>query len=111
VLGELLGFGRPGALAVASIERAQRLIASWRGSSIGPQSLHDARLGLVLGRVVAHEIGHYLLGTATHSRTGLMRATFESPDLMDHRSPAYDLDAEAAAQLRNSPPGAQLSRR
>jgi hypothetical protein len=37
---------------------------------------HDHALGLVLGRVLAHEIGHYLLGTAEHSRRGLMRASF-----------------------------------
>jgi hypothetical protein len=102
VLGELLGYGRPGALAVASINRAQQMLTAWRGFSIGPQSLHDGQLGLVLGRVIAHEIGHYLLGTATHSRKGLMRATFESPDLMDHRSPSYDLDADALARLKQS---------
>jgi len=83
VLGELLGFGRPGALAVASISRARQLVTAWGGSSIAPRSVHDGQLGLVLGRVVAHEIGHYLLGTASHSRRGLMRARFETPDLFD----------------------------
>lgn len=111
VLGELLGFGRPGALAVASISRAQELVRAWRGPSITPKAVHDGDLGLVLGRVVAHEIGHYLLGRAAHSRRGLMRATFETPDLIDHRSSAFDLDPEAAAQLRENAPDTYLSRR
>ncbi len=111
VLGELLGFGRPGALAVASIHRAQELVTAWQGPSIGPRSLHDGHLGLVLGRVVAHEIGHYLLGTATHSRTGLMRARFETPDLIDRRSAAFHVDAATAAQLRHAPDMALLSLR
>lgn len=111
VLGELLGFGRPGALAVASILRAQELVTAWQGPSIGPRSIHDGQLGLVLGRVVAHEIGHYLLGTATHSRTGLMRARFETPDLIDRRSAAFDVDAATAAQLRHHPDETLLSQR
>lgn len=111
VLGELLGFGRPGALAVASISRARQLVTAWGGPSIAPRSVHDGRLGLVLGRVVAHEIGHYLLGTATHSRRGLMRARFETPDLIDRGSDAFDLDAEGTALLKNAVPETQLSHR
>jgi hypothetical protein len=34
--------------------------------------------GLLLGRAMAHEIGHVLLGTATHSPEGLMRANWTS---------------------------------
>ena len=34
--------------------------------------------GTLLGRALAHEIGHYLLGPE-HSRAGLMRAEFASP--------------------------------
>jgi hypothetical protein len=32
--------------------------------------------GKVLGRAVAHEVGHMLLGTSRHSATGLMRASW-----------------------------------
>jgi len=37
-------------------------------------------LGLGLGRVIAHEIGHMLLGTRKHARRGLMRAVWITQD-------------------------------
>jgi len=41
----------------------------------------DRELARALGRVLAHEIGHVLLGGADHERTGLMRATFRGDEL------------------------------
>ena len=35
----------------------------------------------LLGRAVAHEIGHLLLGTARHSAAGLMRARWSDREL------------------------------
>ena len=37
--------------------------------------------GLVLGRALAHEIGHLLLGTSTHRPRGLMRALWTLQEL------------------------------
>jgi hypothetical protein len=37
--------------------------------------------GTLLGRAIAHEIGHLLLGTADHSTGGLMRAFWSDPEL------------------------------
>jgi hypothetical protein len=37
--------------------------------------------GDLLGCVVAHELGHLLLGTASHSLTGLMSAVWQDPEL------------------------------
>ena len=37
----------------------------------------SAAVGLVLGHVVAHELGHLLLQRATHSAAGLMQATLD----------------------------------
>jgi len=37
----------------------------------------SATVGLVLGHVIAHELGHLLLQRATHSAAGLMRATLD----------------------------------
>ena len=44
--------------------------------------------GVLLGRAIAHEIGHLLLGTTAHTRTGLMRAVWSSDALQ--RSNAAD---------------------
>src|SRR5439155_9221543 len=37
--------------------------------------------GKLLGRAMAHELGHLLLGTAAHSPRGLMRAYWRVQDL------------------------------
>lgn len=42
--------------------------------------------GTLLGRVMAHEVGHLLLGTDYHSHTGLMRA--EWTDALLHQGPS-----------------------
>ena len=41
--------------------------------------------GILLGRAMAHEIGHLLLGTTTHEARGLMRARW-TPALLRHRN-------------------------
>jgi hypothetical protein len=44
--------------------------------------------GTLLGRAIAHEIGHLMLGTTTHAEHGLMRATWKSDEL--HRDMPLD---------------------
>jgi hypothetical protein len=39
------------------------------------RSLRHLRLGRMLGRAIAHEIGHFLSQSGAHTRTGLMRAS------------------------------------
>jgi hypothetical protein len=58
-----------------------RLLRSIRNERLGdvaeerwPPELRERVIGRALGRVIAHEIGHYLLGTRTHSSSGLMRS-------------------------------------
>ena len=41
----------------------------------------NATLQVLLGRAMAHEIGHLLLGANSHSRTGIMRASWSGRDL------------------------------
>lgn len=58
--------------------------------------------GTLLGRTMAHEVGHLLLGTNAHAPTGLMRATWTS-DLLRRRIGAdwqFSRD-ERAALARN----------
>ena len=47
-----------------------------------PWAMREHLLGLMLGRAVAHELGHYLFGSPGHALTGLMRANFRSDQLM-----------------------------
>ncbi len=49
---------------------------------------------LVLGHVIAHELGHLLLGTSAHSRFGLMAAGWSAAEL--ERAPAGLLEFSSA---------------
>ena len=53
---------------------------------IRPRLLQLRLLGRGLGRVVAHEIGHWLMGRE-HTRDGLMQPQFLGRDLVDEQSP------------------------
>ena len=46
----------------------------------------DARIPILLGHVIAHEIGHLLLGTNAHSWMGIMRATVAGRGVAEHRN-------------------------
>jgi hypothetical protein len=99
-LGELLRFDDQAAIAVVSIAGAQRIVDQSRQSrvfDVGDQ--RDYRLGVVLGRAVAHEIGHFLLRTDTHATSGLMRATINAREFADVSSRAFGLDEVAQAHL------------
>ncbi len=62
--------------------------AEYRGVAVGslPRLLRDQLLAEALARVVAHELGHILLSSARHTRSGLMRAVFSPDDLVGGRS-------------------------
>jgi hypothetical protein len=97
VLGELLRFEESKAIARLSLAEAERIVARARDDA-GLE--RGQRVGVVLGRAAAHEIGHYLLNSSTHAESGLMRATFDESEFVDMRSRAFDLDDQAAASLR-----------
>ena len=48
---------------------------------IGHSGEREEMLGEVLARVMAHELGHLLLGSNSHSRSGIMRARWNWQDL------------------------------
>ena len=51
----------------------------------------DLRGGTLLGRIVAHELGHVLLTTLSHSETGLMRPVLGLRDVLSADDRASDL--------------------
>ena len=51
-----------------------------------PRLLRNRILGRVLGRAVAHELGHFLFGSREHTATGLMRASHRIEHLMARRT-------------------------
>lgn len=99
-VGELLRFEGTSAIAVASITGAQRVVdQSQRFRLVDLPAFHEHRLGVVLGRAVAHEIGHYLLQTNTHAQYGLMRANIDAREFADLRADSFRLDRAADAYL------------
>jgi hypothetical protein len=99
-VAELLRLGASQATAIASTIGARRIVDESRWQLLmEPVALHDHRLGIVLGRAVSHEIGHYLLQTNTHAKRGLMRARIDASEFADLRSGSFRLDQAAEAHL------------
>jgi len=72
--------------------------------ALAPEPVRDRVVARVLGRAIAHEVGHYLLRWEHHAASGLMRAQHRPAELADPRDRAYaltPLDVERlAASLR-----------
>jgi hypothetical protein len=56
--------------------------------------------GTLMGRAIAHEVGHLLLGTSSHAATGLMRAVWSSPMLRHDGDWAWTFSGTEADGLR-----------
>jgi hypothetical protein len=59
-------------------------------------------VSMLLGRAVAHEIGHLLLGSAEHPRLGLMRALWSHDELRGLKPAHWGFSAREAAQMRGT---------
>lgn len=68
-----------------------------------PPLLRDHLVGLALGRVLAHEIGHVLLEEPSHAGHGLMRASFSADDLTLRGHAHLGLPPEWVARLNARP--------
>ena len=56
--------------------------------------------GVLLGRAIAHELGHLLLGRANHARFGLMRGYWSRDELLRARAADWQFTGSEAAQMR-----------
>src|SRR5437588_1150380 len=74
--------GRPESVIHVSRVRARRLLASRRGALDAPVKWHDVLLSRIIGRALAHELGHYVLASKAHTATGLMRPRFTLEELV-----------------------------
>jgi len=54
----------------------------WKCSPTDSQLAAEPSRPVLLGHVLAHEIGHILQGTDRHSETGLMKARWDSREIM-----------------------------
>ena len=86
VVGRIPFYGdQPGTEIFLSIEGGRYLVthATLGGRKVGdwPGAIAERLLPAVMGRALAHELGHFLLGSKRHSRAGLMAATFRPDDV------------------------------
>jgi hypothetical protein len=81
--------GHAGTLATVYLDRVECLAGEARVDS-----------GRLLGRAIAHEIGHLLLGTARHAQAGLMRARWLTGELQRDWPFDWTLSDREGAQMR-----------
>ncbi len=56
-----------------------------------PIAQRETYLGRAMGRALAHELGHYLLASKAHTRTGLMRGTLTATELFSFERSRFDV--------------------
>jgi hypothetical protein len=96
--------GRPSTTLTVSVAAARRLVGAtkWQGRPVStyPPFVTNQLVARALGRAIAHEVGHYLLASKRHTRSGLMRAQFSGAELVRGDHALDSLDAEEIARLR-----------
>jgi hypothetical protein len=90
--------GRARQLVFLRVERARMLIAALNPGSRG-EGIIDLLHARSLGRSLAHELGHILLNSVGHERSGLMRADSGATDVLKLATSAYTLNAAERARL------------
>jgi hypothetical protein len=65
----------------------------------------------VLGRAIAHELGHLMLGSNAHTERGLMRETWTADELARNRSEDWQFSTPQRALLRARWTGSAAMRR
>jgi hypothetical protein len=106
---ELLGYShvdayrRQGTLATVFADRVRMLAAAVRIDE-----------GTLLGRAMAHEIGHLLLGTLDHAQEGLMRGHWSkegrAADWFFSLTQGEQIRAALASRIDGAPPALALAR-
>ena len=79
---------------VAQVDLGDRRLDQW------PTNTWSERVPRVLGRALAHEIGHYVLQSRDHARTGLMAASFLPYEATFGPTSWFRLTPDAVTALR-----------
>ncbi len=85
----LAGSPREGILATVYVDRV-----NWLAGTL------TAQRNLVLGRAIAHEVGHLMLGTNEHTPTGLMREVWTPEELARNRPEDWQFSPAQIAHLQ-----------
>lgn len=90
--------GRARQLVFLRLDRMRRLIAGLDPGS-RPGEMDRFLFARFTGRSLAHELGHVLLNTQTHTTSGLMRARYRPADVLRESVQNYTLDPAERAVL------------
>ena len=84
-----------------SVPRAFKMLGdtSQFDKAVGSQGERDYRGGVLIGRVVAHELGHVLLTSMAHTESGLMRPVFGLRDVLSTDDKTTDLSPAETNRL------------
>ena len=63
-------------------------------STSATEDLQRQALGRIIGRAVAHEIGHFLLASPAHASNGLMRAALDPEHMVNPGTDALQAAGE-----------------
>ena len=107
--------GRARQLVFVRMGRARMLIDAFSPARCGiqPPGLTDQLLAKLLGRSLAHELGHVLLNSLAHERSGLMRARYGAHDVLRDIPSDYTLNPAQRERLfaPSLTPGRQMRAR
>ncbi len=84
-----------------SVDETESMLALGAINRTGyARNVRDVQLARGLGRVLAHEIGHVLLGAPRHTESGLMRASFRPDELGQPDRTPFRLTPTDVARLQ-----------
>jgi hypothetical protein len=90
----MFGFAEGSFVASVFYWRLEKLVYSVHGN--------QAEIPVILGDVIAHEIGHLLLGSNSHSRTGIMCGKWDPEYLRLAREGFQTFSPEQSARMRST---------
>jgi hypothetical protein len=107
VLGDFLA--KEGRIRISMYAASQAATSSVAARRTRDPFEYPLALGYVLGRAIAHEVGHALLGTE-HAESGLMQAAFNPSIIAESPSDRFQLTVAESARLRRDQSEARVPR-
>lgn len=90
--------GRARQLVFLSPGRA-RLLVDALSPGTRPEGLTDVLIAKLIGRTLAHELGHVLLNSVRHEKSGLMQGQFRAADVLRWPASSYTLNPAERTRL------------
>jgi hypothetical protein len=90
--------GRARQLVFLRVDRARLLVEAFSPRTLS-KAFTDLLVAKLIGRSLAHELGHVLLNSRSHEESGLMRARYRAHDVLSVPTSAHTLNARDRATI------------